>query len=176
MPRIQVLRLGHRLVRDDRVTTHVGLAARAFGADRIHLLNCDPDVKHRIDRVTSKWGGKFEAEVTEEWRGLIGSWKERGGLVIHLTMYGINLDNVITSIRNSKKDLLLLISAEKAPREAFDLSDYNVAIGHQPHSEVAALAIFLDRYFEGVELKRDFQGSKVQIIPSARGKELEMSR
>ncbi|MGI0148094.1 MAG: tRNA (cytidine(56)-2'-O)-methyltransferase, partial [Thermoplasmata archaeon] len=31
-PRVTVLRLGHRPSRDKRVTTHVALVARAFGA------------------------------------------------------------------------------------------------------------------------------------------------
>ncbi|MDQ4067139.1 MAG: tRNA (cytidine(56)-2'-O)-methyltransferase, partial [Thermoproteota archaeon] len=34
---ISVLRIGHRLVRDDRVTTHAALVARAFGADMIYM-------------------------------------------------------------------------------------------------------------------------------------------
>ena len=175
MRRIEVLRLGHRLVRDDRVTTHVGLVARAFGADKIHLVNCEPSIKQSIDGVTSKWGGEFEVELTEEWRNLVRKWKQKGGLVIHLTMYGTNLDDSISSISESEKDLLILLSAEKAPPEAFDLSDYNVAIGNQPHSEVAALAVFLDRYFGGQELKRNFKGSKLQIIPTAKGKRLVMA-
>ena len=32
---INVLRLGHRIGRDKRITTHVALVARAFGADKI---------------------------------------------------------------------------------------------------------------------------------------------
>jgi tRNA (cytidine56-2'-O)-methyltransferase len=35
MRRITVLRLSHRVGRDERVTTHVGLTARAFGASGI---------------------------------------------------------------------------------------------------------------------------------------------
>jgi len=58
---------------------------------------------------------------------------------------------------------------KKVPKEAFLLSDYNVAIGNQPHSEIAALAVFLDRYFEGKELEKDFKG-KLKIIPSTKGK------
>ena len=33
--KIEVLRIGQRLVRDDRVTTHVALVSRAFGASKI---------------------------------------------------------------------------------------------------------------------------------------------
>ena len=32
---VAVLRLGHRPGRDNRMTTHVGLTARALGADRV---------------------------------------------------------------------------------------------------------------------------------------------
>jgi len=32
---ITVLRIGHRISRDKRITTHVALVARAFGADKI---------------------------------------------------------------------------------------------------------------------------------------------
>ena len=32
---ITILRLGHRVVRDQRITTHVALTSRAFGADKI---------------------------------------------------------------------------------------------------------------------------------------------
>ena len=42
---IEVVRIGQRVVRDDRVTTHVALVARAFGAKKIlmtevNLKNC----------------------------------------------------------------------------------------------------------------------------------------
>ena len=35
--KIEVLRIGQRVIRDDRVTTHVALVARAFGASKIYL-------------------------------------------------------------------------------------------------------------------------------------------
>ena len=34
---IEVLRIGQRVVRDDRVTTHVALVARSFGAHKIYM-------------------------------------------------------------------------------------------------------------------------------------------
>ena len=36
-PRLSVLRLGHRRERDKRITSHLGLTARAFGADEVIL-------------------------------------------------------------------------------------------------------------------------------------------
>ena len=35
--KIEVVRIGQRLVRDDRVTTHVALVSRAFGANKIFM-------------------------------------------------------------------------------------------------------------------------------------------
>jgi tRNA (cytidine56-2'-O)-methyltransferase len=51
----------------------------------------------------------------------------------------------------------------------YQLADWNVAVGNQPHSEVAALAVFLDRLFEGQELTKEFDGG-LKILPSPRGK------
>ena len=70
----------------------------------------------------------------------------------HLTMYGINIDDIAESCAK-KTSLLVIIGAEKVPQEACDLADYNIAIGNQPHSEIAALAIFLDRIFTGKQFK-----------------------
>jgi tRNA (cytidine56-2'-O)-methyltransferase len=49
--------------------------------------------------------------------------------------------------------------------------DYNIAVGNQPHSEVAALAILLDRIFDGKQFSRDFRGRK-KIVPQERGKKV----
>jgi len=53
------------------------------------------------------------------------------------------------------------------------VSDFNVAVGNQPHSECSALAIFLDRYFEGEELAQSFPKAKISIMPKERGKEVK---
>jgi tRNA (cytidine56-2'-O)-methyltransferase len=63
----------------------------------------------------------------------------------------------------------VVVGAEKVPAEMYDLADWNVAVGNQPHSEVAALAVFLDRLFLGQELRLDFEGG-LKIVPSSRGK------
>ncbi len=87
-------------------------------------------------------------------------------------MYGINIDEVIDEIRSSGKDILVIVGAEKVPRIYYELADYNVAIGHQPHSEVSALAIFLDRYFKGAELRFIYSDAELCIEPSPRGKKV----
>jgi tRNA (cytidine56-2'-O)-methyltransferase len=82
-------------------------------------------------------------------------------------MYGMPVDETIGEIQGD--DILVVVGSKKVPGEVFDLADYNVSIGNQPHSEVSALAIFLDRFFKGDSIKRHFKG-KLRIQPSNRSK------
>ena len=79
-------------------------------------------------------------------------------------MYGDTLEKSIKKI-DKKKDLLIVIGAEKVPGYVYELSDYNISVGNQPHSEVAALALFLDRYTKGSWTGKKFNGN-IEIIPS----------
>ncbi len=146
--RIEVLRIGQRLVRDDRVTTHVALVSRAFGASKIIMQEVNPDIKDTISEVNRVWGGNFEVEITENWKKILKSKKNESFKIVHLTMYGESINSVLDEIRKEKQ-ILVVVGAEKVPREVYDVSDYNVAIGSQPHSEISALAVLLDRVLEG---------------------------
>lgn len=175
--RVVVLRIGHRYIRDYRVTMHVALVARAFGANRMLLASDDESIADGIRKVNERWGGSFEVECigSEQgrWLSIIDGWRKNHGIVVHLTMYGLHVDDIITELRSrcrdEGRDALVIVGAEKVPRIVYEVSDYNVAIGNQPHSEIAALAIFLDRLFEGRELRTDFRG-RLRIVPDARGK------
>lgn len=172
---ITVLRLGHRYIRDYRVSTHLALVARAFGAEKMLVSSIEDEVKTSINEVNERWGGNFIVEeIGDRWKSIIKEWKASNKAsnrtVVHLTMYGININDVIDEIRT--KDLMIIVGAEKVPSEVYELSDYNIAIGNQPHSEIAALAVFLDRYFEGKELLKEFHG-KLRIKPSNRYKIVE---
>jgi len=72
----------------------------------------------------------------------------------------------------------LLVGSQKVPPEFYsaEVSDFNVAIGNQPHSECAAVAVFLDRYFEGRELSKRFENAKMRVTGQARGKKIEVNR
>lgn len=172
--RVQVLRIGHRLVRDDRVTTHAALVSRAFGAEKIYMTGIDQSVKETVDAVGMRWGGRFEVEIIDDWKKVAKAWKKDGGKVAHLTMYGVNVNDVAAKIRKEKK-LLVIIGAEKVPREAYDIADYNVAVGNQPHSEIAALAVFLDRLGKGKQLEKEFGGGRLRVVPTEKGKRVEES-
>jgi len=174
MSKIVVLRMGHRPQRDKRVTTHVALVARAFGADGIIVASVrDRGVEQSVQKVVELWGGPFFIRSGQPWRKVIEDWRSSGGLVVHLTMYGLPIDEVLPSLRNRNRDLLVVVGAEKMPGEIFDLADFNVAIGHQPHSEVSALAVLLDRVFIGDEIKKEFKKWRLRIIPKNKGKKVE---
>ena len=169
--KVYVLRLGHRPARDKRITTHVALVARAFGANGFILAGvCDESVERSLKRTLDCWGGSMYYSCGVSGRRVVEEWKRDGGEVVHLTMYGVPVDEVIGEIRSSTRPKLIVVGAEKVERYYYEAADYNVAIGNQPHSEVAALAIFLDRLYRGRELYYTFYGAKLQIIPNPRGK------
>jgi tRNA (cytidine56-2'-O)-methyltransferase len=168
MRKIIVLRLGHRTGRDQRITTHVFLAARALGATEGVLCgDRDDSVARGISKVSELWGGKFSVRYEDNWQRFILAKKKEGFIVAHLTMYGEDFTQEMEKMRG--RDLVVIIGAGKVPREAYTLSDFNVAVSGQPHSEVSALALFLDRLFSGSELGVDF-GGKLKIIPNKCGK------
>ena len=170
-----MLRLGHRRDRDKRITTHVGLVARAFGADGIVLSGeRDSNIIESLKRVVSNWGGSFDILYEENWKRFLLKWKEKGWIV-HLTMYGLNINDIIGNIRekfSKNPNVLLVVGAEKVPYEVYEIADYNIGVGNQPHSEVSALAVFLDRLFGGKELNRKFENAKLKVIPQAKGKKV----
>jgi len=178
--RITVLRLGHRLHRDFRITTHCALVARAFGASAMIIAgDRDDDIIKGIQKVNRVWGGDFKIEYRREWRALITSWGSRAdGLVILATMYGINLPEVTKRLRkaSAEKEILLIIGSEKLPSEIFHLADFNVAVSNQPHSEVAALALILERIFGSRSFKGSFAGRTIEVVPKSRGKRVKRVR
>jgi tRNA (cytidine56-2'-O)-methyltransferase len=177
MPEIVVLRWGHRPQRDARLTTHVGLTARALGASGFILSDIeDEKIKATIEKITKNWGGPFFFEMGKPWKKTVKEWRAKGGIVVHLTAYGENIQtsDVLQRIKNSGKNILVIVGSQKVPKEFFseDISDFNVAIGDQPHSECASLAVFLDRFFEGKELTKSFEKARVKIISQKRGKKI----
>ena len=177
-PKIVVLRWGHRVQRDVRLTTHVALTARALSASGFILADTvDLHIEETVAKITRAWGGSFHFEMGTPWKRAVRDWKAGGGVVVHLTAYGENIQtsDVMARIKAADKDVLLLVGSQKVPGEFYseEVSDFNVAVGNQPHSECSAMAIFLDRYFEGKELGKPFESAKISIVPKTRGKEIK---
>ncbi|MHA7733311.1 tRNA (cytidine(56)-2'-O)-methyltransferase [Nitrosopumilus sp. S6] len=170
---IEVVRIGQRLVRDDRVTTHVALVSRAFGAETIFMTEINPEIKDTLGKINQTWGGNFTVEFIENWKPIVKKKKEDGFKIVHLSMYGEKINDVQETIRKEEK-LLIVVGAEKVPREIYELADYNVGIGSQPHSEISALAILLDRIQEGQQFEKEFVDAKRKIIPTKTGKNVQV--
>lgn len=176
-PKVVVLRWGHRPQRDTRLTTHVALTARALGASGIILSDVeDRKMKETIGKITDNWGGPFFFEMGTQWKKAVKMWKTKGGIVVHLTAYGENIEtsDVLQRIRGLRKNVLVIVGSQKVPREFFheDVSEFNVAVGNQPHSECASLAVFLDRFFDGKTLAKSFGNARIRIVPEKRGKKI----
>ncbi len=151
------------------MTSHVALVARAFGADEI-IVEGDPDesLEKSISSVVANWGGNFSIRHTKKWLSDLTAKKREGACIVHLTMYGEQVDKHIGEIKKCK-DVVVIVGSQKVPPEAYRLADFNLSVTNQPHSEIAALAIFLDRFFEGKELSAQ-HGGKMRILPSKLGK------
>ena len=168
-----VFRYGHRAYRDERVTSHCCLVARAFGARKIIIEGVvDKAVKESVDSITDKWGGSFEVAFEPDWRGSLKAIKEQGYHIVHLTMYGLRIQDVTSKIQGFEK-VCVVIGSQKVEKEVYVVADHNVSVTTQPHSEIAALTLALDRVFGGKELEKTFSGAKVSIEPQQQGKKLE---
>lgn len=170
---IEVLRLGHRPQRDKRITTHVALTARALGATRVCIAEPDDEIVATVQGVAKRFGGKFTIAAGTGWKGVVAAWKRGGGQVVHLTMYGRPLGEAVPRILERRADVLVVVGAEKVPGDIYEAADENVAVGNQPHSEVAALALLLDRLRQGEWEGDEFADAKLRVVPSARGKSVE---
>ena len=162
MNNYEILRIGHRPERDKRITTHVALTARAFGASKIFLSNPDSRVINSVEDVVNKFGGNFKIIPTENPKKVV---KSSSSLIVHLTMFGLPLDDKLDDIKSSEQNILFIVGAEKVPPWVFESADYNVAVGNQPHSEVAALAVALNSICP-ISYNTEFDG-KISVVPSA---------
>jgi len=153
------------------MTTHVGLTARALGADRVILPDNAGQSAATIRDITDRFGGPFAVELRDDQGAIAHDWD---GTVAHLTMYGERVQDVEGDVRADSVEadtpLLVVVGGEKVPFDFYEAADYNVGVTNQPHSEVAGLAVFLDRLFEGDELERERADADRRVIPQETGK------
>ncbi|MCL1810930.1 MAG: tRNA (cytidine(56)-2'-O)-methyltransferase [Methanomassiliicoccaceae archaeon] len=147
------------------MTTHVALSSRALGASGIFVDTKDSVLETNIGSVADRFGGDFKIETGVQWKRIL---RDFDGEVVHLTMYGQRIDEAMPKI-SKEKDLLIVVGAEKVPPEVYQAADHNISVGNQPHSEIAALAIFLYSFTDGKNLYSDRDG-QMTVIPNERGK------
>lgn len=133
----------------------------------------DKEVEARVMEMVDRFGGNFQIETGRPWKRVVSDWKTGGGLVVHLTAYGLPLPEVIGNIRESDRNVLVVVGSEKMPGEMFRLADWNVSVTSQPMSEIAALAVFLDWFHQHSQLDQEFARAKIRIIPSRDGKKIQ---
>jgi len=173
MPKeVVVLRYGHRHVRDYRVTSHCCLVARAFGANKIEIIGeRDASIETTINNMNCRWGKGAGIEFQDDWKKRMQHYKKEGFTTVHLTMYGIPLQEAEKELAGKEK-LLVIVGSQKVEREVYLKSDYNVSVTLQPHSEIAALAVFLDHLFGGKELSKQLPGAEIEVEPVNKGKKV----
>ena len=167
---IRVLRVGQRYVRDDRTFTHLCLVSRALGAECIYLEDAENDLVRTVEEVNSTWGGSFRVVLGEPWKKVMREAKEEGRTTVHLTMYGIPLQEKTEELRRPEK-VLVIVGGPKVPGRVYHESDYNIAVTSQPHSEIAALSIVLHEIRAGKSLRGAWAkvDSESCLAPVARG-------
>ena len=177
---VTIFRVGHRISRDKRITTHLALVSRAFGASGIIIAGeKDEKIIKSVEKVVTEWGGDFTIKFIpfEEWKLFLDEWVEKQKQIIHLTMYGENLptfqhNKAFLELKSSQQllnELLLVVGGEKVPAKVFQYANWNIAISNQPHSEVGSLAVFLNTLISN-PLEIQFNNPLRKIHPSIKGK------
>ena len=167
--RLDVLRLGYRRGRDPRITTHLALVARAMGADGFLLAGDeDKEMFENLNSVNERFGGNLEAKHVSG-MGHLKNHVAKGGVAVHLTMYGEPFRKAIPKIRRDRP-LVIVVGGAKVPGDVYKICQHNVAVGNQPHSEVAALALFMDAWFGESASERNFDDARLIIEGTNDGK------
>lgn len=163
MANITLFRLDHRTIRDQRITSHVALTARALGATAfLYTGEQDENMEQSVTDVASRWGGSYTVDHVESIRSTITNFD---GIVVHLTMYGEAHPETIATLKqlDPPENILLIVGGPKVPRYVYALADFNTAIGWQPHSEVAATGIFLHALLGDAPLYHKYDDASIVI-------------
>jgi len=137
----------------------------------MYLHPRDDALAERVAAVSDRWGGPFEVVPVDDWKSVVRSFP---GAVVHLTMYGLPLERTLPRLARHRA-ILLVVGGAKVPSELYRQATYNVAVGHQPHSEVAAVAVMLERLLGLPKPVRAGEAPQ-RVVPTARGKRVAGTR
>jgi Uncharacterized protein conserved in archaea len=112
-----------------------------------------------VQDIAERWGGDFSVSYTESPMSVVKDWD---GVSYHLTMYGQKPGSAVSG-GSLPENSLVLVGSQRVPKKFYEASDFNVSVGNQPHSEIAALAAFLDRFSQ---VKTSFEDADIEVIPS----------
>ena len=160
------------------------------------ITKIDPDIKFRLNGGWLKTveeldksvkngyslvgdfvkSGDFEVEYIEHYMQLIMNWRDNGGKIVHLTMYGSQAHEVVDEIRESGDDILIIVGGSKVPTKIYENADWNVSVTTQPHSEVSSLGVFQHLLMDGKEFDLEFDNPVFEVIPTAHGKNVNVHK
>jgi tRNA (cytidine56-2'-O)-methyltransferase len=89
-------------------------------------------------------------------------------------MYGETWKDELPKIDFSRP-MVVVVGGTKVPGEVYRLASHNISIGNQPHSEVAALAIFLESLIGNIDEEKYFSGGEIKVIPNGERKQVIIS-
>ena len=142
------------------------LTARAFGASSVIFTSTNASLNSRLKRycssISKKWGGNFNVQFTNAWKSYLES--KRNYKKVYLTRYGTPIKKQVYTLR-SYRNIIIILSITEEIKSFGELADFNISITSQPHSSIAAMAIFLNQYFAGRELSLNFSNAKFKVIP-----------
>ena len=164
----EILRLGHRIERDKRITSHVALTARAFGISHLYYSGQkDSHFETSLKKVSEEFGGSFKIEHINKPLEIVKKKKKEGVCIVHLTMYGIPFEEKLRELEKEEK-ILFVVGGEKVEGVYYQMSNMNVSVSHQPISEVSALGILLYSLYGFAS----FKDGKREVLHSENGKKI----
>ena len=138
---------------------------------------CGGDASSQISSVRSlgnAWGGSFSVVQKVSPLRIISEWKKDGGRVINLSMYGEDMRAPMSELYHVYytlgQPLLVVVGSSKVDGKVYQASDFNLAVTHSPHSEVAALAIFLEKLLGNRAWGRRKPESRIKILSALKTK------
>ena len=89
-------------------------------------------------------------------------------------MYGETWKDELPKIDLSRP-MVVVVGGTKVPGEVYRLASHNISVGNQPHSEVSALAIFLESLIGNIDEEKYFSGGEIKVIPNGLRKQVIIS-
>ena len=125
----------------------------------------DDGILKSIQSICERWGGEFRTRYEKNWNSFLEKHKKGGWEIVHLTMYGLQFQKELPKLQSSLKNKIVIVGSEKVPPEVYQMADYNLSVTTQPHSEAAALGVFLHDFFHAPDTVTRFgQDNEGQIM------------
>ena len=128
-------------------------------------------LENQINALSSEITGLIEGEIKPSEI----SWKNEDIEINLRILYSWIFKYLEIRLLQGNVDQNLPIGLSRMLNKNVNNSIYNVGVGNQPHSEISALAILLDRIQDGEQFEKTFANAKRKIIPTKNGKNVQVN-